>query len=550
MTQSYSTENNVSRQRIYITLIIVVCLFAFFTGLNKRSLFSQDVVRYAEIAREMIHYDSWLIPKFNGEVYTNKPAPYIWLIAVPSLISGEVNELTARLPSALAGLGAVIFTYLLASRMYSQSVGLFSALSLVACYKFNLLARTSRTDMPFTFFVIAALYFFYSGIVMTSKRRRYYIAGSIMLAGSVLMKGPAGLAVILITLITYSITKHDKQIILNRYVLWGCLLFLFIVGIWLVPTCIVGGSEFAKDLIFRQNIGRFAGEIDHAEPFYYYFYKLPIEIAPLNLLLPLVIAFYFFVKNRQKHDIKFIFIYLVAAFAFLQLSISRNIRYLLPLYPAIAILAGIFWDDLINCRDEISKIAKGFFLGTTILILLLSIGLIFAMPVLSANKGISKPLFAIALSIMLAVALSRAIRIWKINRAVALLVCFVASSVIAYVFLVVQMDLLERVPKQVAFGKELKNYAGGDELFLYKYRRWDLGHTMPSEFFYFGKYTPAVDSWEHLRKILELNKNRTICILTLNSIYEHEFEDKESIEILLKQKYIGEEVVLARIYKE
>ena len=529
-------------------LLLVICLFAFFTGLNKRSLFSQDVVRYAEIAREMIHFDSWLIPKFNGEVYANKPAPYIWLIAVPSLLIGEVNELTARMPSALAGFGAVIFTYLLASRMHSQSVGLFSALSLVACYKFNLLARTSRTDMPFTFFVIAALYFFYSGIITSSRRSRYYIAGFVMLAGSVLIKGPAGFAVVLITLTIYSITKRDKQIMVNRDAVCGFLIFLVIVGTWLIPTCIIGGSEFAKDLIFRQNIGRFAGEIDHAEPFYYYFYKLPIEIAPLNLLLPLVIAFYITTKNHQIRDTKFLLIYMIAGFAFLQLSMSRNIRYILPIYPAIAILYGIFWNDLIKCRYENAKILKGFFLGTSVVILLLSLGVIFAMPVVCANKGISKPLFAIALSIMLAVALSRAIRIWRVNRAVALLVCFIAASVIAYVFLVVQMDYLEGVPAQVSFGKALKHYAEGDELFLYKYRRRDSGHTMPSEFFYFGKYTPPIDSREHLRKIQELNKNRAICILTLNSVYEHEFKDKDLIEILLKQEYMGEEVILARMY--
>ena len=543
-------DNFKGLQRLDVIVIVCICAIAFFLGLGSRSLFSQDVVRYAEIAREMIHFDSWIIPRFNGEIYANKPAPYIWSIAATSRLIGEVNEWTARLPSAFAALGTVIFTYLLACRMYGRNVGIYSALSLVACYKFNLLARTSRTDMPFTFFVIGALYFLHSGIVLSSKRGKYYIIAFAMLAGSVLMKGPAGLVIIIAALIAYSIAKRDRSPLWNRLIIWGFLIFIFIVGLWVIPTCIIGGSEFARDLVFKQNVGRFAGEIDHAEPFYYYFYKLPLEIAPLNLLLPLILAFYLSGAPRQKRDMTLLVIYLVVSFVFFQISQSRNIRYLLPLYPGIAVLYGIFWDDLIRCKGALPKIANGFALITSAVIVISSIAVVFAMPVMMKVKNIPNVLFGLMLSVILAIALSRFTKIWRTNRGLAALICFTAVSVIAYVFLVVEMDFIEGLPEQAAFGKELRNAVKGDLLCLYKYRRPDLGHTMPSEFFYSGEYTPPVESKEELRGTQELNESRIIYILALQSVFDDDFRGDIGVEILLEKKYMDEEIVLARIQKE
>ncbi len=542
-----SVETPESGTRRDIAIIAAVCLFAFFLGLGGRSLFSQDVVRYAEMAREMIHFDSWLIPRFNGDVYAKKPAPYIWLIAGPSSVIGQVNEWTARLPSALAGLGTVIFTYLLGRRIAGGNAGLYSALSLVACYKFNLLARTSRTDMPFTFFIIGALYFLYAGIESQSKRGRYYIPAFIMAAFSVMMKGPAGIIILVLTVLIYAGVRRDFSFLRSRSVLWGAVIFVVIISAWLVPTCIVGGAEFSKDLLIRQTIGRFSGDIDHTEPFYYYFYKLPIEIAPLSLLLPLVIAFYV-TRRAQRKDrrLSYLLVYLVVTFLFFQASGSRNIRYLLPLYPGIAVLFGMFWDDFISSKGAMSKSVEKIFTVTAVIVLLLTLCVIIGMPVVLVIKG-AGVLSGILMAILLAGVLIIVIMNWKRHRERMFLTCFTAVSVFAYVFLIVEMDNLDELPRQVGFAEKLKEGTRGRGIYLYKYYRPEYGHSRPAEIFYFGRYTTPINSRDELREIVASRREGSVYLLTLQRVLENELEGEDSVEVVLEEEYMNEKVVLIEV---
>ncbi len=522
-----------------IVLLILLCFFAFYFGLGSRSLFTQDVVRYAEIAREMIHFDSWLIPRFNGDVYAKKPAPYVWLIAVPSALVGEVNEWTARLPSAFAGLGTVIFTYLLGKSIAGRNAGMYSALSLVACYKFNLLARTSRTDMPFTFFVIAAVYFFWAGFKTPSRRSRYCVLGFVMVSLSILMKGPAGFVIVLVTLLGYTILKRDWSLLKSWSLLWGFIVFVGIIALWLIPTCIVGGAEFAEDFVVRQNLGRFYGDIDHVEPFYYYFYRLPLEIAPLNLLIPVCIAFYLSRRKRRKRDILYVLVFFIVTFLLFQMSRSRNIRYLLPLYPVIAIFFGIFWDDF----EKKSAVTKGLLRIVIVVAVLLYVCVLLGMPIFAGIEELEYG-FGISLSALMVVMLVWVLSKWGMQSVRTCFALFIGASIVAYVFLIVEMDDIEGVPEQVMFANKLKEASSGEDLYLYKYYRLEYGHSRPAEFFYYGKYTPPLDTEEELEEIRASNPEKGIYLLTLRDVFEKEHLEGD---VFLDENYMGEDVVLVRI---
>ncbi len=70
--------------------------------------------RRAQISQEMIETGNWLIPQLEEETILTKPPLFYWSVAVCSLKTG-VTELTARIPSAVAGFGTVIFTLLIGS---------------------------------------------------------------------------------------------------------------------------------------------------------------------------------------------------------------------------------------------------------------------------------------------------------------------------------------------------------------------------------------------------------------------------------------------------
>src|SRR5512145_851803 len=82
-------------------------LFVFLLVLNLPLLGSRDLwapvePRYGEIARVMFARGEWIVPTVNGDVYTDKPIFYFWLVLVVSHFAGAVNEWAVRLPSALS----------------------------------------------------------------------------------------------------------------------------------------------------------------------------------------------------------------------------------------------------------------------------------------------------------------------------------------------------------------------------------------------------------------------------------------------------------------
>jgi hypothetical protein len=82
-------------------------------GLGLTDLRGSDEPRYAQAAREMRQSGDYVHLTVNGRPYAKKPPVLMWLQAAAAGISGSLDEREARLPSALAGIGVVLLTYLL-----------------------------------------------------------------------------------------------------------------------------------------------------------------------------------------------------------------------------------------------------------------------------------------------------------------------------------------------------------------------------------------------------------------------------------------------------
>ncbi|RLB05365.1 MAG: glycosyltransferase family 39 protein, partial [Deltaproteobacteria bacterium] len=88
----------------YVTVVVIFGGVLFFFNIGGWDLWNPDEPRYAQIAREMLHGQGWIIPHLNSEVYYDKPPMFFWLIAWAARGLGEMNEVAARLPSATFGL--------------------------------------------------------------------------------------------------------------------------------------------------------------------------------------------------------------------------------------------------------------------------------------------------------------------------------------------------------------------------------------------------------------------------------------------------------------
>ena len=136
-----------------IIILLILSSLILLVNLGAGSLSSWDEAFYAQVSREIIRSGNWIDLTWGGAVWNDKPPLCMWATALFFKLFG-VNEFAARLCSALAGIGTVIFTYLLAFRIFSRRVAMLSGIMLLSTYHFLWMSRSGTIDVTLTFFVL------------------------------------------------------------------------------------------------------------------------------------------------------------------------------------------------------------------------------------------------------------------------------------------------------------------------------------------------------------------------------------------------------------
>jgi 4-amino-4-deoxy-L-arabinose transferase-like glycosyltransferase len=342
--------NRAERRRILV--LLALCVFLFFFKLGSRALWDHDEGIHAAIARNMVVTGDWITPSFNGEAFFDKPILFNWIGASSFALLG-FTELAARLPAALLGLACVVVTYLLGKRMFGSSVGFLSGLVLATSGVFLLLSRTVQYDMVLTFFTTLSLFFFYSGTMDAKKRRRYFLLFYVAVAFAVLAKGPLGLVLPALVIGPYLLLTRQLRLLREMQIGWGVLIVLAIASPWYILMA-VRNESYLSEFFLGQNLGYFlSAESRHPEPFYFYLLVLPVLFFPWTAFLPL--AIYGPLRDRQSRSqdpIRFLLIWVIVTFLFFSLAVSKLETYLLPMFPAVALLIALLWEELLTTRHE------------------------------------------------------------------------------------------------------------------------------------------------------------------------------------------------------
>src|SRR3954462_9792868 len=135
----------------------------FLSGLGLTHLWDEDEPKNAVCGHEMLQRGDWIVPTFNGQLRTDKPILLYWcMLAVYNVLG--VSELTARLPSALAGMGTVILTFHLGRLMFDRRTGLIASCLAASALYLCLLARAATPDSLLVFCITASLTAFVAGV--------------------------------------------------------------------------------------------------------------------------------------------------------------------------------------------------------------------------------------------------------------------------------------------------------------------------------------------------------------------------------------------------
>jgi 4-amino-4-deoxy-L-arabinose transferase-like glycosyltransferase len=351
----------IGRLRPELGLLAAAALLLL-SGLGATDLWAPDEPRYAQVAEELRRLEhgarSLVLLHLNGEAYTQKPPLYFWLAAAAGAPGGHVSERAARLPSALAGLALCALVLALGRRLFDRATALLAAALLLTTGEFLWLARRAQLDVLLAVFETAALLAFWR-LERGEVGRRAGLAGLHGWLGlAVLTKGPVGWLVPMLVIGSWLATRRRLRELPRALPPWGLALSLGPGLLWLGLAAGVAPPGWFGEAVGTNLLGRFFAGTSHARPFYYYLYRLPLDFLPWTALWPLV---WRSARRRVFHRApdgsadpaapawSFLLVWLAASVAFFSLSTGKRGLYLLPAFPALALL----------CADALRRALEG-----------------------------------------------------------------------------------------------------------------------------------------------------------------------------------------------
>jgi 4-amino-4-deoxy-L-arabinose transferase-like glycosyltransferase len=332
-----------TNQRSSLPLLLALAGVLFSINLGGYDVWPADEPRFAEVAREMLLTGDWLAPHVNGHPYTEKPPLLFWGIALASLPGGAVTPLTTRVPSVLSAMLVVALTFLMARHMYGRRVAFWSALVLMTGLRFWWQARTGQIDMVLTGCVTMAMYHLWR---WDDDRRAWrlpviYLA----IAAGLLAKGPPALVFPLLWMLVFYWGNRPARKQLHWVI--GCLAALALACLWFIPARMAIAGTVTNTLgegvggnLFRNTVGRLFLGVSHFQMPWYYLANLPADLFPWSLFLPWT-AWWLW-KNRGASRMHwFLWCWTVPAFLFFSASLGKRQIYLLPMYPALAVITAM-----------------------------------------------------------------------------------------------------------------------------------------------------------------------------------------------------------------
>jgi 4-amino-4-deoxy-L-arabinose transferase-like glycosyltransferase len=333
----------------WLALAAVACVW--FLTLDARHLLRSDEGRYAEIAREMFASGDWVTIRYNGLKYFEKPPLHLWMTAVAYHLFG-VGEWQARLWVALSGAAGLLMTVWAARRWYGDRVALLTGLALLAMPMWNIGSHFNSLDMS----VSGALACVVAGVLLAQHpsagaagRRRWMWFAWACMAVAVLTKGLIGIALPGLVLVVYTLAARDWALWQRLHIVSGTLLLLAIAAPWFVLVSL-RNPEFAQFFFIHEHWDRYTSTVHlRGGPWWYFVPHLLAGMLPwlgLSARVGGVLR-----EPMQAAGDGFRPTWLLAAwagaiFVFFSTSSSKLPGYIIPIYPALAVLVALALDRL------------------------------------------------------------------------------------------------------------------------------------------------------------------------------------------------------------
>jgi 4-amino-4-deoxy-L-arabinose transferase-like glycosyltransferase len=339
--------DRISTKRMWWLVIAVAVIW--FSNLEYRKLIKPDEGRYAEIPREMVASGDWVTPRLNDLKYFEKPPLQYWATATAYEVFGE-HQWTSRLWTALTGFAGILLVWFAGLRLFGREAADYAAILIGSSMLYALMAHINTLDMGVTFFLTLGIVGLLLGQSETEKgkQRNWMLLAWAALALAVLSKGLMGLILPGAALFIYMAVQRDFSVLKRMYWLPGLAVFLLITVPWFYLVMKANPEFFQKFFIYEHYTRFTTKELGRYQPWYYFIPILLLGMLPWTLLmfdtlfkawrgskLPRAAS-----QHKAFNAARFLFVWAVFIYLFFTVSGSKLPSYLLPMFPALALLMG------------------------------------------------------------------------------------------------------------------------------------------------------------------------------------------------------------------
>ncbi len=332
-------------------VLALVCLLAFLPGFFRIPPVDRDEARFAQATKQMVQSGDYVDIRFQNEVRYKKPVGIYWLQSAVVTTANAAGFPDAfgtiwlyRLPSLLGAIGAVLLTYWAALAFVSRRAAVLAALMLATSILLGVEARLAKTDAMLLASVVAAMgamaRVYIAEIRDPGGGRAGWLVPAIFwiaIAAGILLKGP--LIVMVIGLTAAALIAYDRSArwLLALKPLVGIPLLVALVLPWFLMILSRAGGRFFAESVGRDMFDKVvSGQESHGAPPGYYLLLFFFTFWPGSMLAGLAVPHVF--AARREAPARFLLAWLVPSWLVLEVVLTKLPHYVLPLYPAVAIL--------------------------------------------------------------------------------------------------------------------------------------------------------------------------------------------------------------------
>lgn len=382
-------------------LLTVLAALLLLPWLGATRLWDEDEGFFAGTAAEMYERGDWIVPYFNGELFGHKPPFMYWMMMLGYDAFG-VNAWGARFSSALFGIATALLTCELGRRLFNARVGFLAGFVLASSLMFNVISRAATPDTFLTFFSTLALAIFASAglargnspgesgnetrsgqlAVLPSRWSAFALMYAVM-GLAVLVKGPIGVLLPMAIIGMFLLCQTERRLLPENASRWQHLveairpfgprnflltiwrmrpltalaIVLLVAAPWYVAVGWRTDGEFLREFFGVHHFQRFSTAMEnHQGSIFYYVFSILIGMFPWsNFAIPLAL---FTISRMRRGEARkettFLLCWAGVQIGLFSLAATKLPNYVLPAYPALALLCGAGLDQWITDRRRVS----------------------------------------------------------------------------------------------------------------------------------------------------------------------------------------------------